>query len=436
MNNPALILFLFLISFTSADEICGDASPTNCYFVSPSGSDSGTCGTESSPCKTLTPIFGSGGRIYSDYSSTPKTVVMREGSYYHPSGIFILASNVTLKNYPGENPRIWLETNDDSKAKRVTLGIGNSGSEWAGTWVENVTIDGIELEGAYSFALKIYGYTKNVIIRNCEIHGSGLDLVKVVGCAVKYHLHYDNYMCNQNALFEFNEFYDSGYGMIEGYDSEGIDADAVYGLTVRNNYFHDIFGTAVYCKGHCNQTLMEDNFVFNSHTGHSREEGTNGHPGDAGGGLRLGGYMQEWYIPEPPLKYEAENGIIRNNIIVKIGDEAHGLAIMGCNNCSVYNNTVYHEDRVEYISGSWINSYEGNFIIYRARSNTHIWSRELGRRNSELTFKNNILVDSLDQATKNLVLPIVTINGPYFPDQENSDHTKFRENIYYRATGE
>jgi len=421
------ILFLPLtnaFAYTEA-ELCVNPDKDHCFFVAEDGSDTTGDGSLTKPYRTLAPLFSVGGNYSAKLDkadSQLRTVVMRAGDYHHAGTVYLRRSNVVLKNWPGERPRVWLEGDNSANTHRLTLGVGYSGYS-----CENVTVEGLDIEGGYSYALKIYENTKDVTIRGNKIHGSGYDVIKIVGCGVSGNLDYDNYLCNQNALIEDNEIYDSGLKSTIG--DEGIDAMGTYNTIVRHNYFHDIQGSGLYFKGHSKGIIVEENFFYNTGTGGLDPNNVN----DTWGGLWLGDDSMLAYIPEPPHNYEIEDSIARNNIIANTQGDA--LRVMSCKNCSVYNNTVYNKNRKEFPRG-YLTDYSGSFSIFKnaKKSIDGIWADELRLRNAEVYFRNNIVVDSIEQGY-GIQLPIVAINGPFY-NGRNSDHLNMRNNIYYRRDGD
>lgn len=407
----------------SESDLCENTGSDYCILVSPSGSDSSSCGSFSSPCRTLDPVIP---RIF-DHSSTVKTVVMKGGDYGHGHSLTLYGSNIVIKNWPGETPRIWRP--HDVGLNQWTFKVSGTPTQWS----RNIIVDGLDLEGAF-LVVKLDPYVQGITFRNNKIHGAGLDNIKITGCPYfDNHLAYDNYLCTRDILFEFNEIYDSSLEYPVTYDNEGIDANAVYNVTVRNNYFHNIGGTAMYAKGNSRLITIENNYVFDSHAGWTKSTSQAN-----GGGLRLGGYMQEWFVPEPPHKYEAWDSVMRNNIIVKIGEESNGIAITACDNCSAYQNTVFNYDRVEYDGGesNWINRFSGSMMMYWARTLNPPSHYDLQRRLIRPVFKNNLIVDVLDESSKDYIMPIVSLYGTFFSGT-NDMHAKLRENVYYgRNTGE
>ncbi|MFH0971422.1 MAG: hypothetical protein V1835_02535, partial [Candidatus Micrarchaeota archaeon] len=125
------IIFSFFVcccfaanAYTEAD-LCVNPDANHCYFVSEGGSDTTGIGTMTNPYKTLAPLFsiaGAYGAKLDKADTQVRTVVMRSGNYYHAGTVHIRFSNAVLKNYPGENPRIWLETTNSDSAHRVVLG--------------------------------------------------------------------------------------------------------------------------------------------------------------------------------------------------------------------------------------------------------------------------------------------------------------------------
>ncbi|MFA6588237.1 MAG: DNRLRE domain-containing protein [Patescibacteria group bacterium] len=431
LKNPKLeqiadLKFTPLALAQTPAELCANPDANHCFFVSEAaGSDATGTGALDNPYKTLTPLFsvaGVGGAKLDKVDAQVRTVVMRAGNYHHAGTVFLRYSNVVVKNYPNERPRIYLETNNAATMYATALAVG-----FAGYTASNITVDGLEIEGGGSYAMKIFENTSNVTIKNNKIHDSGYDVMKIVGCAADSHMSYENYLCNRNAVIKNNEIYNSGLKSTLG--DEGIDAMGVYNALVKHNYFHDIQGAGLYFKGHSKDIVVEENYFYNTGTGGLDPNNTS----DTWGGLWLGDDSMDSYIPEPPHNYEIEDSIARNNIIVKTQGDA--LRMMACKNCQAYNNTIYNSNRQEF-PRAYLTDYSGAFSVFKNASRVSGGQLvdELRERNTELFFRNNIVVDSL-QPGYGVKSPIVAINSPIY-NGKNSDHLNLRDNLYYRREGD
>ncbi len=328
-------------------QICAGASlsPRKCYFIDPvSGSDSTGDGSMASPWQTLNTVFTVGDVSPTKTSlsgSGKKTVVLRGGTFNVCSSgspgaicvdIYGSYNNIIVRNYPGESPKIVAPTFDNGANPTVAMRVGSWGRPPV---AYNITIDGLDIQGGSYYSFKFSDSFNNITLRNCKLHNSGADVIGSKGM---------EYTTNINNFIENCEIYNASAASFDAsgpafqHNDEGVDIMASGGLTIRNNYIHDITGNCLYYKGGSRNALVENNFCYN--TGKSAQwTATN----DFWCGIWLGESENPDVDSPYPNIYSLLGGTVRNNILAKCNGNA--FRAMGAKNAEFYGNTLYNNDR-------------------------------------------------------------------------------------------
>ena len=133
------------------------------------------------------------------------------------------------------------------------------------------------------------------------------------------------------ALIENNEIWFTS--PTRNNNCEGIDAVAVKGWIIRKNHIHDIqkssqgfdgIGWGVFTKGNSQDTIIEENLIHDSFVSISLGGGGTG----------------SQFFRDGDTRYEEQNGIIRNNIVMNSGDVA--VYLNKASNARIYNNTFFN----------------------------------------------------------------------------------------------
>jgi parallel beta-helix repeat protein len=316
MKIPKLHLFLILSIFFSLQSISSVFGQTT-HYVSVTGSDVSGTGLIDNPYLTL--------QYALNQCNDGDEVIMRGGNYTSAE-IRINNNNITIKSYDGEWAIITAPIDNEDIAECIW---------YHEPQIIGGTLERLEIIGGYYYAVKFesdwnWGApiadrrgVSNITIKNCIIHGSGRDCLKLTPAC-------------DNILIESCNIYDSGIGPANEPDpnAEGIDAVNCDNLTVKNCYIHNTSTTGFYSKGGSINTLMEGNLVMNC----------------GGNGLLLGFYTdEEWFdADENPILYENINGTIRNNII--INTQYDGIGMYAALNPKIYNNTVINSAQTDHAS--------------------------------------------------------------------------------------
>lgn len=359
-------------------------------YVSTTGSDINS-GTMSSPY--LTPTYAA------TQCADGDTIIIRGGTYNLSTYIRLAAPNLTIKSYPGEWAILVAPVNDIDID--YCIYIQNPGEE-------NFLIENLEIIGGYYYGIKtesnfdnrIPDYpnhgTSNIIIRNCKIHDTGRDCIKITPAS-------------NNIKILNCEIYNSGVGPsnITAQNAEGIDNVNGDNMIVYGCYIHDIFSNGLYAKGGAANCIIENNLIE-----------------DCGEGGALLGYWdtdEEWFdtigIPAN-LKYiENVNGLVRNNIIRNCNFE--GIGIYGTYQSKVYHNTIVNCAITEH-AGIFI----GQGTIYNSTG-------EVNPSTRDFIIQNNII--SIPSATDRYFIEVREQNGAMLAGTNIMTH-----NIYYKSgsTGE
>jgi hypothetical protein len=234
-------------------------------------------------------------------------------------------------------------------------------------------LENLEIVGGYYYAIKFETNwdwdnsvpfaqrrgVSNVTVRNCNIHHSGRDAIKLTpACA--------------NILIDNCEIHHTGVGPGAQFDfnAEGIDNVNAPNLTVRGCHIHDVATTGVYVKGGGRNCLIEGNLIENC----------------GEGGIYLGFYTDaEWFDTDfNPQYFENIDGLVVNNIV--IGTQHAGIGLWGAKNARVFHNTVVNAAQAEHAA-----------LFFNT---TDVWiddnnSAQVGSQNVQV--QNNIFVQSAAQ---------------------------------------
>ena len=288
----------------------GGADPANGIYVSPSGSDAGADGSRNKPFKSVNAALAA--------AQPGDTIILRGGVYREGVNVRVRIPNITIKSAEGEwaviDLTVYNPGHDEDSG--VYFDVDSSGGK-----LQSVEVAG----GFYAVCTETKwdwgdpadrAGASDIIIEDCILRDSRYDVVKIKP------------NCN-NITIRYNEIYNSGRAFDgrpkNGEDNaEGIDNVNGGGMTVHNNYIHDIVSTAVYAKGGAIDALIENNFIERAY----------------GAGIMLGfDTSPEFFdLTANPKYYENINGIARNNIIIDTGWE--GIGLYGAKDAKVYNNTL------------------------------------------------------------------------------------------------
>ncbi len=280
-------------------QICAGASlsPRRCYFIDPiNGNDTTGDGSMANPWKNLSTVFMMNDILPTKASlsgSGKKTVVLREGTFnVCQSGgsavcidIYGSYNNILIRSFPGESPKIVAPAFDNFVNPMVAMRVGSWGSP---PGVYNIIIDGLEIQGGSFFTFKFSDTFNNITLRNCKIHNTGVDVIGSKSYVSEN---------NKNNTIENCEIYNSSSTTISDggntylpftHSDEGIDIMGNGGLTIRNNYIHDITGNCLYYKEGSRNALVENNFCY--------------HTGNAYGDIKNISINWGHYSPNTPMK--------------------------------------------------------------------------------------------------------------------------------------
>lgn len=335
------------------------------WYVATNGNDNNP-GTLALPFQTLTAAIE---------AASPGDDILLRGGNYTSQEIRINKSDLHIASYPGEWAIITAVTNIED----VSACLWYNEPETTGGSLER-----LEIVGGYYYAIKFETNwdwdnsvpfnqrrgVSGVTIRNCNIHHSGRDAVKLTPA------------CSNISILNCEIHHTGvGPGAQLDYNAEGIDNVNAPNLTVRGCYFHDIATTGVYVKGGGRNCVIEQNRIENC----------------GEGGIYLGFYTDaEWFDTDfNPQYFENINGRVQNNIIVNT--QHAGIGLWGAKDAQVYNNTVVNGGQAEH-AGLFFNT-------------TDVWiddthSARVGSQNVRV--ENNIFVQAANQ---NLVMVRVRENA-------------------------
>lgn len=427
-----MLKYLFIV-LLALNLFSGVHAATTYYYVDPINGNDNNGGTSTSDAfKTLGKLYRIGDnspntdKILQGVNFTaadPCVIYLMDGTHLtnvneDKESILVEGQYVTFKNYPGHSPRVyvpWTETYTEWTATAFRV----FGYSDGGISTHHITIDGLEIEGGVSYALKVDEWTSDVVIRNCTIHGSGLDGCKFVGESAAG----GGNSKNSGMIFEYNEVYDTGKRIVD--EAEGIDAMAVSNMVVRHNYFHDIPTSGLYFKGNSENITIENNFFVRTgwlaHTDENYD--------DAYGAIWLGECSDQYFIPADPNDYECINCDASNNVMSGIGGSA--VRMMGCSGCDVTGNTIYNSERPHNWWYDWMDYGSLHVVI----GCPHDVPRET---NANVSFTYNLVIDTQKQTyNQNTQNPIFGIgSGAWDAGDTTLSEMTADYNLYYRADGD
>jgi parallel beta-helix repeat protein len=258
------------------------------FYVATTGNDTNQ-GTEQSPFKTITKALNA--------ANPGAEIILRTGIY--SEAIKIQKTSITIRSFTGE------------KAVIQTGNVNGSPDQTIWFQAKGGKLLNLEVIGGFYYAVKFE--TGDGLIKNCRIHDSGRDCIKIVPGA-------------NNITIENCEIYNSG--IRDNSNAEGIDNVNGDDFTLRECYIHNTGTTGVYVKGGGRKCLIERNLITNA--------------GNAG--VLLGFYTDEEFYREDgdsdtnPNYYGNIDGVVRNNII--LDTEGPGIGLFASSNSKVYNNTL------------------------------------------------------------------------------------------------
>lgn len=327
MNKILVVLFLFFLftltqckkadgvdpdqtsspddpNLTGSGFACDEPNPTlRTWFVAVNGSDTND-GSLDKPFKTIQKAVD---------SAKPGDAVEFRAGTHESREIKIRTCNLTLRSYPGE----WATIKAVTNVEDITSVLWYREPTIVGGLIENLEIVGgylygIKLENNWETSEPVRRSVSNLTIRNCRIHDTGRDCIKIVpGCA--------------NIKVLNCEIYRSGIGPanLTAQNAEGIDNVNGPNMVVRNCYFHNIATTGLYAKGGAKNCIIENNLIINC--------------GDMGITAGNTDTDEEWFDKDNKDYTESFDIIIRNNIIV--GAKWGGIGLFAAVRPQVVNNT-------------------------------------------------------------------------------------------------
>ena len=323
MKNTFLFVVVLMLIFLQAckkseadnptpaetEEEVGEIDPNEAnpnprtWYVAVTGSDAND-GTKDKPLQSLQKAV--------DTAKQGDVIELRGGTH-ESREIKIRRSNLTIRSYPGE----WAVIKAVTNVEDITSVLWYREPRVKGGLLENLEIVGgyfygIKLENNWENNEPVLTSVSNLTIRNCKIHDTGRDCIKIVpGCA---NIHVLN--C---------EIYRSGIGPanVTANNAEGIDNVNGPGMVVRGCYFHDISTNGLYAKGGAKNCIIENNLIVNC-----------GEMGVAAGNTDTD---EEWFDKDNKDYYESFDMIIRNNIIVNA--KWGGVGLFASVRTQVSNNT-------------------------------------------------------------------------------------------------
>jgi parallel beta-helix repeat protein len=301
MKKITLTITLFFLVLFSAKATT--------YYVSTTGNNANP-GTLASPFAT--PNYAALQCVAGDI------IDIRGGTYNLTAIIRLQHSNMTIRSHAGEWAILNAPVNDLNIDYCIYMqNPGDSG----------FVIDRLEIIGGYYYGIKtesdfdgrIVGYPNigitNVIIKNCKIHNTGRDCIKITPAS--------------NNIKVLNcEIYNSGVGPSNttAQNAEGIDNVNGDTMQIFGCYIHDIFSNGLYLKGGAANCVVENNLVTNC----------------GEGGILLGYWEtdEEWFdsLTTNTTYHESINGMVKNNIVLNCQFE--GIGLYAAKNAKILNNTV------------------------------------------------------------------------------------------------
>jgi hypothetical protein len=283
---------------------CTEPNPTpRTWYVALTGNDA-AAGTLAAPLRTVQKALD---------SARPGDAIELRAGTHESRELKVRTCGLTLRSYPGEWATIQaITTNEDITSVLWYREPGISGG----------VIENLDIVGGYLYGIKLENNwenneptrrsVSNLTIRNCRIHDTGRDCIKIVpGCA--------------NIRILNCEIYRSGIGPANrtADNAEGIDNVNGPGMVVRNCYIHDIATTGLYAKGGAKNCVVENNLIVNC-----------GEMGVMAGNTDTD---EEWFDKDNTTYTESFDMVIRNNIIV--GAAWGGVGLFAAVRPKVINNT-------------------------------------------------------------------------------------------------
>lgn len=315
------------------------------YHVSPDGSDAAD-GSASAPLRTIPAAL--------QRARAGDTINLFSGTY--AGGLRINTPGITLRSAPGHWAVI-RSPHEGAGAPQQTIrfDINSDGS----------VLERVEVVGGEFYAVKLEsnwdwgpGFARNaaenITIRDSILRDSGRDVVKVTpGC--------------DGVVIRDNEIH--GSGLRDSSNAEGIDVVNADNVVIAGNHIHHTATTGAYIKGGSINGLIENNLVTD--TGMSPLATPN-----SGAGLAVGYSTDaEWYdSAQNPEYHSAIGAIVRNNIIINTRDG--GIVVVGALDPVILNNTLYNVAQApfNYSAGIWIGELptwiEGSTRLIRTRNPT------------------------------------------------------------------
>lgn len=299
-----LLLLVFPTLLKAQCDKTPNATPTT-WYVATNGNDA-NAGTVLQPFRTIQKAI--------DTARPNDTIELRGGTYVLNNELRIRTSNLTLRSYASE----WAIIQAPTHIEDISSTIWYSEPCVVGGMIEN-----LEIIGGYYYGLKfennlgwdepiVHG-TSNITVRNCKIHHTGRDCIKLVP------------YCDNIAILNC-EIHHSGVGIanVSAQNAEGIDNVNGDQMLVRGCYIHDIATTGLYAKGGAKNTVIENNLIVNC--------------GEFGVMLGVGGTDNDLFDPNnQTYYYENFDGIIRNNIVANT--KHGGVGLIAAVRPQVLNNT-------------------------------------------------------------------------------------------------
>lgn len=285
------------------------------FYVATTGNDNNP-GTLAAPLKTLVKAIA---------LATPGSIIELRGGKYTSNEIRVNKSNLTIRSYANE----WAIISAVTNVEDISSCLWYNEPETDGGLLER-----LEIVGGYYYGLKFESNwdwdnsvpfskrrgTSNITVRNCIIHDTGRDAIKLTPA------------CKGIKILNC-EIYNSGKGPGAQLDfnAEGIDNVNAPDMLVKGCFIHDIATTGIYAKGGARNCRIEGNTITNC----------------GEGGIYLGFYTdEEWFDTQSnPEYYENLDGIMINNLIMNT--KHAGIGLWGAKNAQIYHNTVVNTGQDE-----------------------------------------------------------------------------------------
>ena len=273
------------------------------WVVATNGNDN-NAGTIANPFKNIQKAVD---------KALPGDTILLRGGTHESREIKVRTSKLTFRSYPNE----WAIVKAVTNVEDITSCFWYREPCINGGLIENLEIVGgyfygIKLEDNWDWNEPVLQAVSNLTIRNCKIHDTGRDCIKIVpGCA--------------NIQILNCEIYRSGVGPanVRAQNAEGIDNVNGPKMVVRNCYFHDISTNGLYAKGGAKDCIIENNLFMNC-----------GEMGICAGNTDTD---EEWFDKSNTEYIESFDIIIRNNIIVNA--KWGGVGLFAAVRSQVVNNT-------------------------------------------------------------------------------------------------